>query len=55
VWCQKELNCVGVDFDGSETKKAAKSRFSVLNKTLAMTYFHMRRPHTIIGACLFHF
>ena len=22
---------------------------------LAMTYFHMRRPHTIIGAAAFHF
>ena len=34
-------------------KKAAKSRFQ--NKTLAMTYFHMGRPHTIIGARMFHF
>lgn len=24
-------------------------------KILAMTYFHMRRPHTIIGAECFHF
>ena len=25
------------------------------NKTLAMTYFHMGKPHTIIGARSFHF
>ena len=28
---------------------------STTNKVLAMTYFHMRKPHTIIGAQLFHF
>ena len=26
-----------------------------LNKSLAVTYFHMGRPHTIIGAKRFHF
>jgi hypothetical protein len=26
-----------------------------LNKSLAMTYFHMGKPHTIIGAERFHF
>ena len=36
-----------------EIKKAAGSRFK--NKTLAMTYFRMRRPHTIIGAESFHY
>ena len=30
-------------------------RWSFGNKILAMTYFHMGRPHTIIGARLFHF
>ena len=27
----------------------------VLNKSLAVTYFHMGKPHTIIGAKQFHF
>ncbi len=26
-----------------------------LNKSLALTYFHMGKPHTIIGAERFHF
>ncbi len=34
-------------------KKRLRSRFK--KKALAMTYFHMRKPHTIIGACSFHF
>ena len=25
------------------------------NKRLAVTYFHMGKPHTIIGAKVFHF
>ena len=31
------------------------TRAALEDKTLAMTYFHMRRPHTIIGADSFHF
>jgi hypothetical protein len=27
----------------------------VCNKSLAVTYFHMGKPHTIIGAKQFHF
>jgi len=28
---------------------------ALLNKTLAVTYFRMGRPHTIIGDAPFHF
>ncbi len=34
-------------------KKADDSRLS-RNKILAVTYFHMGRPHTIIGDTPFH-
>ncbi len=30
-------------------------RTTTYKKALAMTYFHMRKPHTIIGAGLFHY
>ena len=39
---------------GFKLKKKA-SHWLALNKTLAMTYFHMGRPHTIIGVRSFHF
>ena len=36
-------------------KNARIKRASFLNKSLAMSYFHMGKPHTIIGAERFHF
>ena len=39
--CNKKATPIGVAF--------------WVNKSLAVTYFHMGRPHTIIGAKSFHF
>ncbi|WP_233419379.1 hypothetical protein, partial [Legionella adelaidensis] len=36
-----------------QKKKATTVAFK--EKALAMTYFHMGKPHTIIGARMFHF
>ena len=44
----------------TDIAKTKKSLLTSVNRDyrirrLAMTYFHMRRPHTIIGAAAFHF
>jgi hypothetical protein len=38
-----------------EIGKPLRGRGGVKQKALAVTYFHMGKPHTIIGEAPFHF
>jgi hypothetical protein len=39
----------------NHSEKKSPSKMGFLNKSLAMSYFHMATCHTIIGAKRFHF
>ena len=43
------------DSDRPKKKPRRAARIGALDKNLAVTYFHMGRPHTIIGAERFHY